>query len=151
MHILHVTKQHCSQQVVYLPQQPTEGPRLTRFWFRDKKIRIYNGNSAIPRSSTIFLFLLHSVVPQSPQTVQFHITRFFSGPKMCVRRGPPVIVSRYFSLKVLLYYYYYTTPLLLVSTQGFKFAQYQLVFVALDDSWNSIKISGAQFWSLLTK
>ena len=29
----------------------------TRFWFRDKKIRIYKVISAIPRSSAIFLFL----------------------------------------------------------------------------------------------
>ena len=51
-------------------------------WFRDKKIRIYTVISAIPRSSEIFLRLCI--------TGRFCLTRFFSGPKMRIRRGVSV-------------------------------------------------------------
>ena len=71
----------------------------TRFWFRDKKIHIYI--SAIPCSSAIFLCLF-IVWSQNSQTVQFRLTRFYSGSKMLVRRGP--------SIAYLLHIYYHNLP-----------------------------------------
>ena len=67
----------------------------THFWFRDKKIRIYTVINAIPRSSSAIIPHLFIVSSQSPQTVRFRLTRFFSGPKMRVRRGPPVYQKKY--------------------------------------------------------
>ena len=52
------------------------------FFFRRESTR---------RGSIIVQLLTHST--GGPQTVRFHLTRFFSGPKMCVRRGPPIGTS----------------------------------------------------------
>ena len=49
----------------------------TRFWFRDKKMRIYTVISAISRSSAIFLCLCIVQSQSPPTTVRFRLTSSF--------------------------------------------------------------------------
>ena len=78
----------------------------TRFWFSYKIIHFYTTNSAIPHSSAIFKNF-HIVQSQSPPIVRFRLTRFFSGPKMRVRRGPAVYIFYIYSIYIYVYIYFY--------------------------------------------